>query len=59
MIDLAELSDAIEGMGRRSRLYIVLKKELKKLGHWRNLPRGDPAKGFKLMGTKKKSDAAE
>ena len=53
MIDLDELAEAIRNMGRRSALHVTLKRELSHLGYWRNLPRGDPAKGYQMKGTKR------
>lgn len=44
MIDYNELAQEIRGMKPRTRLYNVLKAELKALGHWRDKPRGA---GFK------------
>ena len=51
-IDLDELAAAIRTMDRRSALYITLKRELGRVGHWRNRPRGDPAKGYRMKGSK-------
>ena len=36
-------------MNSRKKLYQVLKNELTKLGHWRDRPRGNPAKGWAAM----------
>lgn len=46
MVDPKELAEAIQHMTRRQELYRVLKAELSKRGYWRELPRGDPKKGF-------------
>lgn len=51
-IDLAELTKAIRAMKYRTPLYIMLKAELGRMGHWRNKPRGDPAKGYRMKGSK-------
>ena len=51
-IDLQELAQAIRAMKYRTPLYRVLKAELGRLGNWRNKPRGDPAKGYRMKGSK-------
>jgi len=40
MINLEELRQAIRKMTRKQALYKVLKEELMKQGHWKELPRG-------------------
>ena len=40
-----QLRDSIRSMKRGDPLYKLLKEELTKQGHWKNLPRGKP--GFK------------
>jgi hypothetical protein len=44
-MDLEELRLAIRAMKPRQRLYKVLKEELHRQGHWKDLPRGNPEKG--------------
>jgi len=44
-IDLIQLRKEIKAMSCRSELYILLRDELIKLGHWKQRPRGKP--GFK------------
>ena len=39
----------VNGSFRNTQLYKVLKVELQMLGYWRNLARGNPAKGLKAM----------
>lgn len=48
--ELERFRQLIRRMNRRSRVYLMLKEELTDLGHWRNLPRGNPAKGKTLQG---------
>ena len=48
-IDLVQLTKEIRSMNSRKKLYQVLKNELTKLGHWRDRPRGNPAKGWAAM----------
>jgi len=33
-------------MNRRTKLFKILKEELTLQGYWKNLPRGNPRKGF-------------
>lgn len=33
----------------KSPVWVVMRDNLRVLGNWRNAPRGDPAKGFKVM----------
>ena len=40
---------SVNGNFRNTQLYKVLKAELQMLGYWRNLARGNPAKGLKAM----------
>jgi hypothetical protein len=54
-IDLAQLALEIQHLERHQKLYQVLKRELTKLGFWRNKPRGDPAKGYRMKGSKTKN----
>lgn len=53
-VDLTQLIAEIRHLERHQKLYRVLKDELSKLGFWRNKPRGDPAKGYRMKGTKTK-----
>lgn len=48
-LNLEELAEAIRSMTRRQALYKVLRDELSKKGYWKNLPRGNPKKGYKGM----------
>ena len=41
----------IRCMRYRSLVYTMLKEELSELGHWKNLPRGNPAKGKQEQGS--------
>ncbi len=43
---MEELRKSIRKMNRHQTLYRVLKEELSRLGHWRNLPRGNPKLGY-------------
>jgi hypothetical protein len=47
-IDLVQLEKELRGMTRQQPLYKMLKRTLSELGYWRNKPRGDSRKGFKL-----------
>jgi len=47
-IDLDELRQKIRLMQRHQPFYKVLKEELMARGFWRNRPRGDAKKGFRL-----------
>lgn len=51
-INLVQLRKEIKVMRRTHALYRVLRDELKLLGFWRMRPRGDPAKGYRLKGSK-------
>lgn len=52
-IDLEQLAIEIKQLNNRKQLYHVLKAELSKLGYWRRLPRGNPAKGYRVSRMKK------
>ena len=52
-INLIQLSREIRTMSRQNVLYKVLKRELTRLGYWRNRPRGNPVKGYKVMRERK------
>ena len=52
-IDLNQLRTELRNLERHQSLYRVIRDELKKLGHWRYIERGDPAKGYRMKGTKK------
>lgn len=45
-INLVQLEQEIENMNNTHLLYKCLKRSLTRLGHWQNLPRGNPKKGF-------------
>lgn len=51
-INLMQLTEEIRVLERHQVLYTVLKRELGKLGYWKNKQRGDPAKGYRLKGSK-------
>jgi len=40
------LRDKLSRMNRRTKLFKILKEELTLQGYWKNLPRGNPRKGF-------------
>lgn len=44
MLDYGEIEQALEKMQPRQRLYKIVKAEVKKRGHWKQLPRnkGNP-----------------
>ena len=46
-IDLEQLTVEIRELNPRKSLYKVLKEELGKLGHWKNLKRGKPNFSFR------------
>lgn len=48
-IDLKKLRQAIRNMKRNQGIFKVLRDELRKLGYWHNLPRGNPSLGYKEM----------
>lgn len=56
-IDLPQLVIEIQQLERHQKLYRVLKRELSKLGFWRNKPRGNPAKGYRMKGSKAKHES--
>ncbi len=47
-INLLSLSESIQRMSPRSKLFKTLKREVSLLGYWRNRPRGNPSKGYKV-----------
>ena len=47
-IDLEQLKTEIQVMKRHQPLYKMLKEELTNLGFWKNRPRGNPKKGYKI-----------
>lgn len=50
--ELERFKKLVKGMKRGSLVYEMLKGELQEMGYWRNLPRGNPAKGKQLQGSK-------
>jgi len=44
-VDYQELREAIRKMTRDTRLFVVLKEELTRLGYWKNKARGKPLEG--------------
>jgi len=46
VIGLELLRAEIRAMNPQSKLYKMLKEELILQGHWKNLPRGNPVKGW-------------
>ena len=46
---LDRMIEEIRKFPNRSKLYYVLKRELSKLGYWKERPRGNPKKGFQVM----------
>ena len=52
-IDLEQLRNEIKLMQRWNILYKVLKEELSAKGFWKNRPRGNSAKIYKMKGNKK------
>ena len=52
-IDLEQLAKEIRGLDRRQELYRVLKEELTKRGYWKQRARGNPAKGYRAMKSRK------
>lgn len=48
-IDLEQLRIEIRVLHRSHSLYRLLRDELSKLGFWRQRPRGNPKKGYKVM----------
>jgi hypothetical protein len=51
-IDLEQLRKEIRELNSRKSLYRVLKEELSKIGYWKQKPRGNPSKGYKMRGQK-------
>jgi hypothetical protein len=49
------LENELKTLKRRTKLFIMLKKELSYHGYWRNKSRGNPKLGFKLGYGKHKS----
>jgi len=49
MIEHGELRLIIRNMTPRQEIYKLLKDELSKQGHWRNLPRGNPFEAYKAQ----------
>ena len=58
MIDLEELRRRVRRMRHDSPLYIVLRDELRSLGYWRALPRGNPKAGYAAGWGKRKPGKA-
>jgi len=54
-IDTELLKMAIRCMTPQQKIYKVIREELMLQGHWRNLPRGNPSKGYKVMKENKKN----
>lgn len=46
---LKQLEKDLKNLEYHQRLYKLLRDELNRLGHWRNKPRGNPSKGYKVM----------
>lgn len=53
-LDLKQLIIELRQLERHQILYRILKTELTKLGFWKNKPRGNPSKGYKMKGSKTK-----
>lgn len=53
-INEQDLVAAIRSMTPQQKIFKILQKELRALGYWRNLPRGNPSKGYKVMKENKK-----
>jgi hypothetical protein len=53
-VDLEQLTFEIRHLHRSQVLFKVLKKELSKLGYWKNKKRGNPAKGYRERGKKER-----
>jgi hypothetical protein len=51
-IDLKQLENELLHLQRHQKLYRLLKTILGKLGYWQNKPRGNPAKGYRVMKAK-------
>lgn len=50
-INMQELRQEIIKMTPRKQIYMVIKEELSKQGHWQNHPRGNPSAGYKAQQT--------
>ena len=57
-IDLNLLRMAIKCMTPQQKIYKVIREELMLQGHWQNLPRGNPSKGYQVMKENKKKAQA-
>jgi hypothetical protein len=53
-INIAQLVQEIRHLERHQVLYRVLKRELSKLGFWKNKSRGNTALGYKMRGKNEK-----
>ena len=53
-IDLGQLEREMRSWTPQQALFKVVRKELMLQGRWRNLPRGNPSKGYKVMKENKK-----
>lgn len=51
-IDLVQLAKELPELNNRKDLYHVLKAGLSQIGHWRELARGNPKKGYQVMKSK-------
>jgi len=49
MIDLSLLRQEIRRMTPRNKLFKALKEELKAQNRWKDLPRGNPSKGYEAQ----------
>ena len=47
-IDLNQLRIEIKSMSKRSKLYLLIKEELTKLGRWKAFAGGKPAKRWRM-----------
>jgi hypothetical protein len=54
IINIDQLEQLLETMQPRQRLYEIIKKELKRRGRWKNLPRGKAPDPKHRYGTKDK-----
>lgn len=52
-LDFEQLRAEIKAMSARSGLYKLLRDELLKLDHWKNLPRGNPRKANSMVKNRK------
>jgi hypothetical protein len=53
-IDLGQLEREMRSWTPQQGLFKVVRKVLMEQGRWRNLPRGNPSKGYKVMKENKK-----